>query len=122
MLEQAEIEYRTLKKAHTILQERNNELNLQLDAYKNEQLANGHPGSSNHKAMHGQSTIENCAPNNQISLYSGGGTGVITPGLPSGADYQRPGASISNSAVNPYRNNVSSNRSPYDQKLSEAKA
>ena len=72
--------------------------------------------------MHGQSTIENCAPNNQISLYSGGGTGVITPGLPSGTDYQRPGASISNSAVNPYRNNVSSNRSPYDQKLSEAKA
>lgn len=36
VLEQAEIEYRTLKKAHTILQERNNELNLQLDAYKQE--------------------------------------------------------------------------------------
>ena len=34
VLEQVEIEYRTLKKAHLIMQERNNELTMQLDAYK----------------------------------------------------------------------------------------
>ena len=34
VLEQVEIEYRTLKKAHLILQERNNELTMQLDTYK----------------------------------------------------------------------------------------
>ena len=38
VLEQVEIEYRTLKKAHTILQERNNELMQTLDAYKTSDL------------------------------------------------------------------------------------
>lgn len=47
VLEQLEIEYRTLKKSHNILQERNNELGLQLDALRS----------------HQKSTIENCAPN-----------------------------------------------------------
>ncbi len=36
VLEQVEIEYRTLKKSQNILQERNNELAMQLDAFKGE--------------------------------------------------------------------------------------
>lgn len=47
VLEQLEIEFRTLKKAQNILKERNNELGMQLDAIK----------------VHQKSTIENCAPN-----------------------------------------------------------
>ena len=36
VLEQLALEYRTLKKSQVILQERNNELQMQLDAYKGE--------------------------------------------------------------------------------------
>ena len=61
VLEQVEIEYRTLKKAHAILTERNNELSLQLDAYKGE--------ITRQTTHHPQSTIENCAPNQQYSAY-----------------------------------------------------
>ena len=35
VLEQIDIEHRTLKKSHSILQERNNELTMQLEAIKN---------------------------------------------------------------------------------------
>lgn len=67
VLEQIEIEYRTLKKAHAILQERNNELSLQLEAYK-ATGSNANQGSRSN--LHAQSTIENCAPNQQHSLYT----------------------------------------------------
>ena len=52
VLEQIEIEHRTLKKAHSILQERNNELGMQIDAFKGQETR-----------QHERSTIENCAPN-----------------------------------------------------------
>lgn len=34
VLEQIEVEHRALKKAHSILQERNNELGMQIEAFK----------------------------------------------------------------------------------------
>jgi len=55
VLEQLEIEHRSLKKANQILQERNNELMLSLDAHKNDLGRNS--------LLQQQSTIENCAPN-----------------------------------------------------------
>jgi len=48
VLEQLEIQFRTLKKAHSILQERNNELSMQIDAIR------GHQKNA---------ATENCAPN-----------------------------------------------------------
>ena len=43
VLEQIEIELRTLKKSHGILQERNNELNMQLESLKNNGDQNSAP-------------------------------------------------------------------------------
>ena len=93
VLEQVEIEYRTLKKSHSILQERNNELTMQQDAFK---------GEINRQKAHAQSTIENCAPNQQ---YINNVASGVTPPNELYRGYQK--------------GNI---RSPFDQKLSDAKA
>ena len=75
VLEQIEIEYRNVKKAHMIMQERNNELQLQINALKNSNDA-----SRTNIRMQGQSTIENCAPNQQQHSFGNIiNTGITKP-------------------------------------------
>ena len=59
VLEQVEIEWRTLKKSQITLQDRNTELQKQLDAARgvSRNLSQGREN------LHKESTIENCAPN-----------------------------------------------------------
>ena len=57
VLEQVEIEWRTLKKQQITLQDRNTELTKELGAVR------GSNHSRTRENLHVESTIENCAPN-----------------------------------------------------------
>lgn len=100
VLEQVEIEFRTLKKSHQILQERNNEISMQMDVMKGE------------LTRQAQSTIENCSPNAQMAHQLGN---LAVKQASSASDY-RQGSSGYRLAP------PGQQRSSFDVKLSEARA
>ena len=70
VLEQIEIELRTLKKSHGILQERNNELNMQLESLKNNGDQNSAPSHQQQPQPQYHHIVSGIAPQQQHQTHT----------------------------------------------------
>lgn len=105
VLEQLEIEFRTLKKSHNILQERNDELRAQMDAFTRDNIHKRPPSN------YAKSSVENCAPNLQRAENN---SQEISYHLRSA------GAPSTNTHSNQYHQSHQNASRGYEQRLSEA--